>query len=55
MLFEFDGQLTAKIAAYGDKQLLGDLLRQYQLQLELAKTAMHPAAATHLEPAGPRS
>jgi hypothetical protein len=48
MCAEFDRQLTANLTTYGYQELIGELLKQYKLQLELAKTAMHPAEASHL-------
>jgi len=48
MCAEFDRQLTANLATYSCKALIGELLKQYKLKLELARTAMHPAEASHL-------
>ena len=48
MYAEFERELADTLPSYGYQPLITDLLVQYQLQLELAETALHPAEATHL-------
>lgn len=48
MYAEFERELADTLPSYGYQSLITDLLVQYQLQLELAETALHPAEATHL-------
>ncbi len=47
MYCEFERELADTLTNYGYQSLITDLLGQYQLQLELAETALHPVEGTH--------